>query len=343
MNIKFTPLIDSLKLQKIDDTTYFSRQYSNYISNSRLSLINPDQDGSPERFFEGFKPTYASYFDLGTAIHCMTLQGNLFDICMSVDKPTAKSGALADKLYPIYKEGRFPTVEEIQREAGIIDYYKGNLTEGQLSTFIAKSKPYWEDRLEFESTYTGNKEILYLDNRSRETALNCIRALAENKKIQELLHPKGIMGDDLISENEQAILLDIRVDTDSTPPFILKLKAKLDNYTIDKETNTLTVNDIKSIGRFVSELPVNIEKFHYNREFAVYSYLLNLCASKYYNMNNPTIKGNYLGVSTIPKYYTKVVPLTKSMFLEGMQDFQKCMRLVAESVATKYHDFAVWI
>ena len=151
------------------------------------------------------------------------------------------------------------------------------------------------------------------------------------------------MGDDLISENEQAILLDIRVDTDSTPPFILKLKAKLDNYTIDKETNTLTVNDIKSIGRFVSELPVNIEKFHYNREFAVYSYLLNLCASKYYNMNNPTIKGNYLGVSTIPKYYTKVVPLTKSMFLEGMQDFQKCMRLVAESVATKYHDFAVWI
>ena len=64
-DIKITPLIDTLKLQKIDDTTYFSQKYSNYISNSRLSLINPDQGGNPEKFFEGIKPTYSAAFDLG--------------------------------------------------------------------------------------------------------------------------------------------------------------------------------------------------------------------------------------------------------------------------------------
>ena len=53
--INFTPLLDTLRLEKIDDATYFSEQYSNYISNSRLSLINPSQGGSPEQFFRGFK------------------------------------------------------------------------------------------------------------------------------------------------------------------------------------------------------------------------------------------------------------------------------------------------
>lgn len=60
-----TPLLDTLRLQKIDDEEYFSEKYSNYISNSRLGLINPDQGGSPERFFTGFKPMYSAAFDLG--------------------------------------------------------------------------------------------------------------------------------------------------------------------------------------------------------------------------------------------------------------------------------------
>ena len=68
MNIKITPLLDTLCLEKISDETYFSNKYSNYISNSRLSLINPSQDGSPEKFFEGFKPKYSAAFDLGNMI-----------------------------------------------------------------------------------------------------------------------------------------------------------------------------------------------------------------------------------------------------------------------------------
>ena len=137
--------------------------------------------------------------------------------------------------------------------------------------------------------------------------------------------------------------MDIRVDIENTQPFILKLKAKLDNYTIDPLTEVITVNDVKTIGKFVSEMEGNIEKFHYNREFAVYSYLLSKCAEKYYNIVNPTIKGNYLCVSTIPKYYTKVIPLTKTMFRQGMKEFQYCMNLIAYNVATKYKDFGIWI
>ena len=45
--------MDTLHLQKISDEVYFSEKYTNYISNSRLSLINPKQDNDPKAFFEG--------------------------------------------------------------------------------------------------------------------------------------------------------------------------------------------------------------------------------------------------------------------------------------------------
>ena len=34
----------------MDDKTYFSKEYSDYISNSKLGLIDPDRGGSLEKF-----------------------------------------------------------------------------------------------------------------------------------------------------------------------------------------------------------------------------------------------------------------------------------------------------
>lgn len=339
MNI--IPLIDTLRLQKIDEEEYFSKRYSNYISNSRLGLINPEQDGSPEKFFIGFKPTYSAAFDLGTGVHCMTLQSDLFTVCEEVDKPTAKMGALADRLYNIHK-GEIPSKESICEQATIIDYYKGNLSQNQIDNVISKCTDYWQSRASFEASYTGDKEVLYFDPKSRETVLKCVTALENNRKVQKLLHPSGLI-ENPISECEQAILLDILVEVDNNQKFILKLKSKLDNYTIDKESGIVTVNDVKTIGKIVSEMPNNIAKFHYNREIAMYSWLLSLCAKKYYGMGNLTVKGNYLVVSTIPGHYTKVIPMTKKMFMEGWNEFKQLLKLVAECVATEYNEFGIWI
>lgn len=43
-DIKLSPNLESIRREKISDQEYFSKKYSNYISNSRLKLINPDQD-----------------------------------------------------------------------------------------------------------------------------------------------------------------------------------------------------------------------------------------------------------------------------------------------------------
>lgn len=335
-DIKIIPLIDTLKLEKIDDDIYFSKKYSNYISNSRLGLLKNE---GPEAFFAGFKPIYSSSLDLGSAVHCISLQSDLFTICEEVDKPTARLGVLAEKIYKLLK-GEMPTTKQICQIAKEIDYYHGNLSEKQIQNVFDKCVPYWTSRMSFERSYNGDKEVIYLDKKTRETALNCLKALKNNKSIQNILNPKSEFGTP-VCENEQAILLDVLVQIpELKTEFKLKLKSKLDNYVIDAFSNEIQVNDIKTLGRIVSEFQINLDKYDYNREIAMYSFLLSLVAKKYYDLSNPVVKGNYLVVSTIPQYYTKVVPMTKKMFIEGFNEFRRLLKLVAHYVATDYKYFA---
>ena len=75
--IKLTPLLDTLQLEKISDEVYFSKKYNGYVSNSRLGLINPRQDGTPDKFFAGFTGEgYSDALIRGTAVHSICLQPN---------------------------------------------------------------------------------------------------------------------------------------------------------------------------------------------------------------------------------------------------------------------------
>ena len=68
-DIRLEPLLDTLRLEKIDDKIYFSSPiYKNRISNSRLGLLNPRTGGSPEKFFSGFKTSFNPSFALGKYI-----------------------------------------------------------------------------------------------------------------------------------------------------------------------------------------------------------------------------------------------------------------------------------
>lgn len=337
-SIKITPLLDTLRLEKIDDEEYFSEKYSNYISNSRLSLINPEQDNDPEAFFEGLSKhnKYSDALIFGSAVHELTLQPELFELSIDVDRPTAKMGFMADELYNNFLEDTL-TDEAIIAASDKIGYYKGKMNKDRIQAVRDACSDYWNSRKQSCNTSTP----IYLDPKSRERVISCVGALDKNKRIQKLLHPEGIM-ETPISENEQAILLDVQVEMPGVKPFILKLKAKLDNYTIDKETNTIVVNDVKTIGKILSYFEENFEKFHYYRELAIYCWLLSLCAKKHYGMEECTIKSNCLVVSTIPDFYTKVYEVTKKDFAKGFSEFTYLLKLVAYHVATEYKDFAIW-
>lgn len=338
-SVKFEPLLDTLRLEKISDEAYFSERFSCYISNSRLSLIDPSnsEGNDPKAFFEGLSKhnKYSTSFDLGSAVHQISLQNEFFEICWDADRPTSKMGAVADYLYKNYFiKGKEVTKEAVIEASDKCDYYKGKMTEEKIVNVYNKCIDYWKARAKYEKNYFGGKELIFLDPKMRETAQQCIHALQRNNKIQKLLHPEGLI-EDPISENEQAILLDVKATWEGGET-ILKLKAKLDNYTIDKETNTICVNDIKTLGRIVSDFEINWNKYKYYRELAIYSWLLSLCVNKFYDMTDPIIKGNCLIVSTIPKYYTRVFEVNKKDFLKGFNEFKYLLKLVCYYISKGY-------
>ena len=177
-----------------------------------------------------------------------------------------------------------------------------------------------------------------MDTRSMEIVKSCVEALKNNTQVQRLLHPEGLIDEPIVA-NEQAILMDVKATCPNGKEFILHLKSKLDNYTIDTENNTIIVNDVKTIGKILSEFDNNIAKFHYSREMAMYLYLLKLCAKKFHGIENPKIQANYLVVSTIPDYYTKVQPVTYGQIVQGFKEFQTLLKYVAYQIG--YHDYSL--
>lgn len=337
-SIKLTPILETLRLEKISDATYFSEKYSGYISNSRLGLLNPKQEGTPEKFFDGFKKQgYVPAFELGSAVHGIILQPESFKIAEDLGKPSAKLGAMADELFPVWASKKV-TINDVIEASNNVDYYKGKINNDKFENVIKSCTPYWEARQKYEFNIEEGKEIIYLHNKTREVALSCIEAINNNRQAQELLHPTGIITDP-ISENEQAILLDVKAECPNGKSVTLRLKSKLDNYTIDQETGTICVNDLKTIGKVLSEVDNNINRFHYHREIGMYIYLLKLCAEKFYNITNPKMQANYIFVSTIPNFYSKIRHIAYNELVYGFKEFRKLLQYSAYLMCYKDYSF----
>ena len=332
--VKITPILDSLKLEDIDDSVYFSEKYSDYISNSRLGKLVTD---GAESFFTGLKSEYSAAFETGSLIHQIVLQGDKYQVIEGVFKPTAKAGLMADALYN--PNGSTPTDDEIKAMSYKIGYYKDKLTTNRLNEFRSKAEPYWRDRYIYEQNNPfkeGDRKRIYTDEKNYELLTNCLRTLGENKDIQKLLHPTGLVEDPIIM-NEHTLLLDIKMQVPDCDPKIYKLKAKLDNFSIDKEEGIITVNDLKTTSRPAVQFDPSY--FSYQREIAFYSFLLKLAARKYYNIEKPKVKGNFLVVSTIPEYNTLVYPMTPRLFKSGWAEVIYLLRNVAYFNQVKGYEF----
>lgn len=337
-DIKLEPLLDTLQLEKIDDSIYFtSPVYKNRISNSRLGLLNPSQGGSPEKFFSGFKQSFNPSFALGSAVHEQVLQPHLFKLAEDTGKPTAKMGGMADELYDIYCQ-REVTDDDIIKASDKIEYYKGKMTPDRIAEVRSKCSTYWVIRYKQELDLNETCEIRYLDYPMLEKAKSCIESVHSNQQMMDLLHPKGLI-EDPISECEQAILLDVKATMPNGKEVILHLKAKLDNYTIDTETGTIKVNDLKTHGQMLNTFNEAKVKYHYHREIAFYMYLLNLVAKYKYNIDNPKKQANYLVVSTVPNFYSKVVPISIAEIRKGFVELQKLLRYSAYLMCYKGYSF----
>ena len=97
-DIIVNPDLTSIERIPMSDEEYFGPRYSEYTSNSRLKLINPDSGGSPSKYKTGFKIKNDRSLILGSAVHCALLQPDEFKIAPDLKKPTAKLGLVIDKI-----------------------------------------------------------------------------------------------------------------------------------------------------------------------------------------------------------------------------------------------------
>lgn len=353
---KITIIPETIKLVKMTDAEYFSSAYKEYISNSKLGLINPDEGGSPEKYEQGFKSDYSESFELGSAVHAVVLQPDEYNIA-TVYKPTGKLGVFAEKAYPfvmdlanIREDISQDIIDKASEEA---DYYSGKMTQKRIDAALTSCIPYWEKRREYEFTLEEHikSKLVYLSSPTFDKFTQCVLGINASPQFQNTLYPQGLLGP-IEFYNEYAILCEVDV-THNDKTTRLKLKAKLDNFTINHETQTITLNDLKTSGKPVQYFMGNkvktfteetgeqwvwydgsFQRYHYYRQLGMYLWLLQCTAQTLWGITYKS-KANMLVVETIPNFKCKVFPVNGSHIKAGLEEFKNLLITIIEWIETK--------
>lgn len=239
-DFKIIVIPKSIERLKISDSEYFSEKYKDYISNSKLKYINPTQNGSPVIYKQGIIQENTSSLSLGSSVHELLLQSDEFILLEELNKPSAKLGQLIDKVW-YYRQSGYTIDSAIKQSSTDVEYYSSSLTNNRIKTIIQKGLFYY---LNIKNIKENN---IVLSNKETITCKECISSLQSNNQIMDLLNPTDIFGEKIESYNEDALFLDIEIKY-KTRSVILKLKMKADNWTIDKDSKILVLNDLKTTG-----------------------------------------------------------------------------------------------
>ena len=336
-----TIIPESIKLLRISDEEYFSENYRQYISNSKLSLINPDEGGSVEKYNAGFQEKFSDSFELGSAVHAMILQQGCYQIS-KITKPAGKLGIFADKVLQLADQ--FDSDMALYKQASIeADYYANKFSDTRIEKALEVCHPYWAKRQEDDKVIKILPQI-YLSESNLFKAEQCISSLHKNKQIMEALSPSSILGGVEVF-NEYTLIADIKVEIDGVEK-IVHIKGKLDNFTINHETQEITLNDLKTTGKpaaFFMGNWVNVEEggemvrkwfpgsfqiYHYYRQMGMYLWLL----SCYYRNQgiDYQLKANMILVETFPNFQSRICRVYNRHIQQGLDEFKKLIINVVE-------------
>lgn len=334
--VKIELIPESIQLLKMDDSVYFSDTYRDYISNSKLGLLNPAEGGSYEKFEKGFNSKYSDSYELGSAIHAIVLQNDLYFVS-EIKKPNAKLGVFIDKVFDYRNKGL--TVRDSLDKASIdADYYSGKITSKRIETIVKESFSYYIQRLKAKEI-VEEKTPIYLSKGLHEKYNKCTMEVLNNPYAVNTLFPDG----NVEIFNEYAILCEIKV-TYNGNEHIIKLKGKIDNFHINHDLQEIVLNDLKSSGKPVGYFMGNkvkgedgdeyfiegsYQKYHYFRQMALYGWLIQ-CALTQLKGLNYSFKSNMVVVETIPNFKSKVYPVKKKHIELGLKEFRDLIKLLVE-------------
>ena len=225
--IKIEPILNSVYREKISDEVYFSKKYSGYISNSRLKLINPAQEGSPTKYLKGFGNSTSPSLVLGSAVHEIFLQPESFSMGPNLNKPTGKLGLVIDEFISLRNKKSISIYDAIVKACKKVDYYANSLNTNRIKSIIKSGLSYYLKR-----KHSSNEGQIFLPEKDMNIVNKCVENLRSNKKVINIVQPVDFFGERIDSYNEDAFFINFKCAYDDKE-CVIKFKMKADNWTID--------------------------------------------------------------------------------------------------------------
>lgn len=233
---------------------------------------------------------------------------------------------MADELYPTIRKFEKLEDEDVIQASNKIVYYKDKMDKVKIDNVLEKCAEYWSGRANYEE-FSNTPGPIYLDASSRTKLNECLNSVKRNKQIQALLHPKDFFEEPIVM-NEATLVMDVKVTIDNNS-IILKLKSKIDNFTFDRNSLSLTLNDLKTTGHYLTKFEESFKQYRYYRQMGMYSWMLTQYIRKEYSKIPITNRANMLVVSTVPQYYSGVYKVKNSDIRDGFKEFIKLLKMVA--------------
>lgn len=339
-SIKLNPLFETVERRTMSDAEYFGDGLKGYISNSQLSLINPHQDGSPERFQQGFKNQgQSNSLDIGSAVHALILEPTKYTLNTTIDKPTGKVGPIMEHAL-MYYEGEYSTRDALKMGCMQHDYYTNSLTENRINALWEKGKEYYHYLV--DNGLNPSDLILTKDNRNK--AVGAVKSINTHQLAKDTLFLYDEIFD-IKTYTEDVITMDVELDVDGTIVPI-SLKGKIDNFSVNFDEKLLIVNDLKTTGKPVENfmgykyhdpkyesgifVEGSFQRFHYNRQMAMYGWMLWNYAKANYKLDS-TWKANVnmVVVESQAPHGVKVYRINKEWITKGYNEFVSLIKRVA--------------
>ena len=337
-------LIETCRMEDISDDEYFSEKYKHFVSNSKISLINPKQGGSPQKYRDGIKQSYNSSFEFGSAVHAILLQGDKFVLSDYIKKPSAKLGVFIDHIIKHRKKG-LSIYESMDRASVTADYYSKKLTPKIIRKALESGLDYY-----YQVVFNGllnkvdGKEVIVLPEKTLYAVQECIKSVKNTNKARLALYGNNFL-DTVEFLNEIALFIDIVVTLPDETQVIVPFKLKIDNATIDPEIKTAFLNDLKTTGKSVnyfmggfidksddnpegSWINGSFQNFSYYRQMGVYMMIFQMYC-KTLGYEGYKFKSNMIVVESQNPHNCKVFPVNSSYIKEGLAEFKELICRVA--------------
>lgn len=340
----------SVKRIQIDDDTYFGPEYKDYVSNSKMGLLNPAQGGSPQKFFEGFKSSKSSALSLGSAVHQLTLESNDYELS-DVYKPGFKLG----DAYVEFLKNRQKGLQ--LEESMVLACISANYYSDSIKSYTGNSLPGFMKKaitgcLEYHKTITNSnddgKKIIYLPKDQHTKCCKCVNSISRNVKIQkELTVPLSYCEDVILCEMKVTFPKDFSNPEGEKVTEFVKLKMKADHWSIDHTNKIFTLNDVKTTGKplqyfmgyTVEEEGLlgatthvfkngSFQTFHYSRQMAMYLWMLRVYIEQEYG-NDYKMTSNMLVVETVGNFNSELFPINNDIIQSGFTEFKQLLKRVA--------------